>query len=165
MNNTEKEFNDIVIELSKRKLDYNYAELQRIKDRSHQIVAFFLVIVSIASASLTATSIQVLLHNNLLIGILIVGFGLTIFTMSRSFKIMIGKHENLIIDPKSLYEFYKLESIANTKEAIRDSMFDMLDEMDKRNLNLHYKMYKIYELSIMSLVIMFIPMIWLIFSK
>lgn len=155
----------MIIDFAKRKLDYNYSELQRIKDRSHQIVAFFLVIISIISASLTATSINLLLHNYLLIGILIVGFGLAIFTMSISFRIMIGRHKNFIIDPKSLYEFYKFEDMGKTKEVIRDSIFEMLDEMDKRNMKLHTRMFKIYELSIISLVIMFIPMIWIILSK
>jgi len=160
-----KEFENIVFEFSKRHLDYNYAETQRIKDRSHQIVAFFLIITSIVSASLTSISLTKLLENNLIFGILIVGICLVVLTMSLSYRIMIGKHKNYIINPKELFQLYKDESLKETKDSIRETLFFIGGEMDKRNNTLHNKMSKIYGLSIISLVIIFIPIISLIIIK
>jgi len=161
----QNEFDNIVLDFCKRKLDYSYSELQRIKDRSHQIVVFFLIIISIVSASLTTTFLDKILQNNLILGILITGFWVTILTMILSFKIMIGRHKNFVVDPKKLNELCRELPINETKEVLRDSMFEKSDLMDERNDKLHDKMFKIYELSIISLVIIFIPMIWLIFNR
>lgn len=160
-----EKFNDIVDNFSTRKLEYNYSELQRIKDRSHQIVAFFLVILSILSASLTSLPIEKLFANHLILGLLVTGFGLSILTVALNFKIMIGKHKNFIIDPKSLHEHYQDKPLAETREVIRDSLFEIMDIMDKRNEKLHDRMFKLYGLAVCSLIIIFIPMIWLLFNK
>ena len=161
----QNEFDDIVLDFCKRELDYSYSELQRIKDRSHQIVAFLLIILSIVSASLTTTFVDKILQNNLILGILITGFGVTILTMFLSFRIMTGRHKNYVINTKKVNELYRELPINETKEVIRDSIFEKLDIMYVRNDKLHDKMFKIYHLSIISLVIIFIPMIWLIFSR
>jgi len=100
-----------------------------------------------------------------MLGTLITGFGVTILTMILSFKIMIGRHKNYVIDPKKVNELYRELPINQTKEILRDSMFEMSDLMNERNDKLHNKMFKIYELSIISLVIIFIPLIWLIVIK
>jgi len=161
----QNEFDDIVLDFCKRELDYSYSELQRIKDRSHQIVALLLIIISIVSASLTTTFVDKILQNNLILGILITGFGVTILTMFLSFRIMTGRHKNYVINTKKVNELYRELPINETKEVIRDSIFEKLDIMNVRNDKLHDKMLKIYHLSIISLVIIFIPMIWLIFSR
>ena len=110
-----REFDNLVMDFSKRHMDYNYAETQRIKDRSHQIVAFFLIITSIVSATLTSIPITKLFENHLIFGVLIVGFIFVILTMSLSYRIMISKHRNYIVGSKELFQNYKDKPLSETK--------------------------------------------------
>lgn len=160
-----REFDNLVMDFSKRHMDYNYAETQRIKDRSHQIVAFFLIITSIVSATLTSIPITKLFENHLIFGVLIVGFIFVILTMSLSYRIMISKHRNYIVGSKELFQNYKDKPLSETKEVIRETLFYMLENMDKKNDALQLKMTKIYCLAVISLVTIFIPVIWLIIVK
>ena len=78
---------------------------------------------------------------------------------------MVGKQENFIIDPKLLFDYYKDSTLQETREVLRDTLFGMLETMDVRNLKLHDKMFRIYGLAVCSLIIIFIPMIWVLFIK
>lgn len=153
-----REFEDIISDFTKRNLEYSYEERQRIKERSHQIVALLLVVTSITLATITGNLSNPFFKNYMIIGILLTGLSILTFTMSVSFHLMTSKEENVLIDPKEVYEIYKNEPIKKTKRVLRNELFSIIKDMEKRNDELKIKLWKIYELTIISLIIIFIPL-------
>jgi len=161
MSLTDKEkFDQIIGEFSVFKLDYNIKELQRIKERAHQILAISVLLVSIVFATLTPQFLDKLWANGIMLIIGVMGFVVLVINIALCYGIMIVKLKNKIIDPKPLYDHYENEELQLTKDTIRVTMFDILKEMDKRNEEYHDKMWTIYILTPISLSAIFIPVIF-----
>lgn len=157
--NQNDRFDDIIREFSFYKHNYNVQELQRIKTRAAQILGFLLIVTSIVFAGLSTIVLDEIKDNNLALAILIVGFLILLSTMIWCYKIMIRRDIDPIIDPQQLFLHFNNSPLDETREVLRDTMFDILNQMDERNNARHEEMWHIYDLAAISLVVIFIPMI------
>lgn len=156
---TNNVFDDLIREFSLYKHKYNVQELQRVKTRAAQILGFLLIVTSIIFTGITAFALEEIKNNFLALGILIFGMILLAGTMLWCYGIMIRQDQDPIIDPQELFTHFRNVPLEETREVLRDTMFDILNQMDVRNTARHAEMLKIYWMALSSLVIIFIPMI------
>jgi phosphate/sulfate permease len=165
----------LIHELNLQKFDYNRKELASIRSRAHQILAFCLVMSSIFVAIMSHnmfTKIFTSLMNHdmfkiftswILIVMLFFGFGLFIFTMIKSYLIMIRKYEDPLLDPKVTFESFSKGKYSDNMKLLREQTFKWHDIVDVRNLKIKQEMWYIYSLAPLSIIIIFIPLVAVIF--
>ncbi|MBM3911180.1 MAG: hypothetical protein FJ356_05985 [Thaumarchaeota archaeon] len=157
-------FDEIVREFSLYKHSYNVQELQRIKTRAAQILGFLLVITSIIFAGMSAFALKEIKDNHLALAVFILGLVMLVVTMVWCYFVMIRRDLDPIIDPAEMDLHYRNQPLEETRNVLRHTLFDILNEMDTRNNTRHGEMLKIYWLAVSSLVIIFIPMIQAVIS-
>ena len=155
-------------------MDYGYKEFQRIKDRSYQILAFCLIVTSLVLTVLTASFVG----NNenpailgipilviLFFVILIAGLALLFYVMANSWSILTEIAKNEIINHKELFKWYSDEHPEKIREALRNTLFIMLNDTDKRNNQFHAKLHVVYRLSVISLSLIFVSLLMLLITQ
>jgi len=161
----QERFDKIVRDLAFYKHNYNVNELQRIKNRAHQILGFCLIFISIIFGTLTATGDVKILNNPLAVGVLLAGLIVILIPMALCYRIMTKNVLDPIISPDLFNARYRKSKVQDAEQILNDTLFDILQEMDIRNNKLHEKMWRIYPLLPIGFTIIFIPIIVLTISN
>lgn len=167
LSSDKEKFEEIVKEFSFSKLDYNIEELRRIKERANEILGICLIVISIVLAIISQPdAIDKLAKNYGIFGFIeISGFVILTIVSSLCYLIMTEKVLNPIIDPQKFYEKYTNTNLEESKEILRDTMFDILNTMDENSDKYHYKLWRVYRLTAIGILIIFIPVIAILLIK
>jgi len=155
----EEKIEEIIKELNVRKFDYNRTELTNIRNRTHQILGFCLIITSIIIGILSGSTSEKILGSFTLSLVMIIGFTILIIVMTKCYLIMIRRIEDPLIDPEATFQTFTSGNFNEVYKEFRESIFREHKKIDKRNYGLKTEMWEIYQEVPLSFVIIFIPII------
>ena len=156
-------FEDDINQYSIKRIDYEISGMHRIKDRATTLFGFCIAILTGFSG--LAIFYQGNDQLDSLYPYFLVGLVLVIITMLILYFVIIANAKQYFLEPKKLWKIYEKQDYGITKGVIRETMFYMIDEMDKKNERLAMATRACYILFPIGPIVIFIPFLALMLTS